>query len=79
MISTNASHTTYNTPFQGSYLTITDVIEFLNISRSTYYRFKERPDFPKSINLGERTIRYNSIEIEQWLEKYKNKNICLSS
>lgn len=74
MISTIISPNSYNQPFQVTLLTILDIINILNISRSTYYRLKEQPNFPKPINLGARTVRYNSTEIFQWIDQHKNKH-----
>ena len=50
-------------------LTIEDVIEILNVSRSTIYRWLKNGDFPQQHNIGPNTIRWRLSEIEEWQEK----------
>lgn len=50
-------------------LTISDLQELLSISRTQLYKIRKKyKDFPKPIDLGERTLRWKSEEIKEWID-----------
>jgi excisionase family DNA binding protein len=51
---------------------VTDVVELLEVSRSTVYRLMERHDFPKAIKVGG-SVRWDFKEVDAWVEAQKAK------
>lgn len=56
-------------------ITIEEVARRLGISRSTCERMRRKPDvnFPKSIKIGENSVRYEADELERWIESKREK------
>ncbi|OTQ38674.1 helix-turn-helix transcriptional regulator [Gilliamella apis] len=50
-------------------LKLNEVCELLNISRSSAYRLISKNDFPPKIQISERTVRYSSDDVCNWVEK----------
>lgn len=48
------------------YLSIGQLEERLNTSRSTIYRWKASGRFPKAVKLGPGTVRWRLSDIEAW-------------
>ena len=48
---------------------IKEVARRLGVSRATAERLRRNPDvhFPKAISIGPNSIRFDEIELEQWL------------
>lgn len=42
--------------------------EYLEISRSTIWRWEKNPDFPKKIKLGTRSVGWRKSDIDRWIE-----------
>jgi predicted DNA-binding transcriptional regulator AlpA len=53
----------------GKLITPTEVCDLLRVARSTLYRLRAAPGFPKLIRLAERTVRYRLSEILAWQER----------
>lgn len=52
-------------------LTINDLIEIFQVSRSTIYRWiTDVEDFPKRINIGPNTVRWSAQEVESWKNSF---------
>lgn len=50
-------------------LSIEDVIEMLDVSRSTIYRWLNQGTFPQQRNIGPNTVRWRLSDIQQWQEE----------
>ena len=48
------------------YITVTEVTELLGISRSTFWRIRKSANFPSSIMLGKRALRFCKSEIQDY-------------
>lgn len=53
--------------FEDNLLTIDEVAEKLNVSRSTAYRIVRDADFPERKRLSASTVRWLESEIDAWL------------
>jgi len=51
------------------HLSLEDVLEKLNMSRTTLYELRARKDFPLPIKLSKRRIVWSQSSIEQWLSE----------
>lgn len=56
-----------NNQFTDSYMSVKDLCAYLNVARSTIYRWQALGMFPKSICLGCRTARWKKSDIDKWL------------
>ena len=56
------------------YFTTTEVCEFFSISKSTLYRRKKNPSFPKPAITSERIIRFEKELIEKWFKEQEKTN-----
>lgn len=63
------SATTYSRPSAGSrtQLTISQVCEELNVSRSTFYDWRSKGKAPRCIKLPNGEIRVRRNELDRWL------------
>lgn len=53
-------------------LSISDVIDYLQICRTTFYMVRKAKNFPKGFSLtGTRDCKWRFKEIKEWLEKQK--------
>jgi len=43
------------------------------LSRSSLYKFIQEGKFPKPVSLGARSVGWNSLHIDQWLEERPTK------
>jgi prophage regulatory protein len=50
-------------------LSIYEVTEMLDVSRSTIYRWANNGSFPKQRNIGPNTVRWRLSEIEKWQQR----------
>mgnify|MGYP003143708400 CR=1 FL=1 len=51
-------------------LTISDLQELLSISRTQLYKIRKKyDDFPRPVDLGERTLRWKIGDIQEWINK----------
>ncbi|MGY3873154.1 helix-turn-helix transcriptional regulator [Aeromonas dhakensis] len=57
------------------FISTSQVSTRLGVSRSTVERLRRNPEacFPKPINIGPNSVRYNLTEIEQWLESRRKE------
>lgn len=44
------------------------VPEYLGLPASSFHEIAKRPDFPRKLRLGLRTVAYKRCELDQWLE-----------
>ena len=52
---------------QPVFFRVPDVAAFLNIGRSTIYKYQaEDPSFPKAVQLGQKAVGWRRAEIEEW-------------
>lgn len=49
-------------------LRVKDLIQKLNISRSSLYKLIKEGKFPKPISLGARSVGWNSKTVDDWLD-----------
>ena len=49
-------------------LRLPDVLEMIQLSRTTIYRLIQKGDFPKPGKLGKRANRWKNTDIEEWIE-----------
>lgn len=57
-----------------------EVAEKLGIDACNYWKFiKERPSFPKRVNLGPRSVRWVDEEIDAWINNNRSDNHGSSS
>ncbi|MCF2917460.1 AlpA family phage regulatory protein [Pseudoalteromonas sp. Cn5-37] len=54
-------------PIKNEIIRPKQLTEQLNISKSTLWRWREDPDFPRAISLGARSIGFLVKEIDEWL------------
>lgn len=47
---------------------VKDVCTFLNISRTTFYRYRKQQEFPSGIQLSSKTIVWTPKSIMDWVE-----------
>ena len=60
------------------YLRVNDTAEFLAVSRATIYRWiKSNPNFPKSIQLGERSTVFDLDELKAFVAHRKEQSAVL--
>lgn len=55
--------------FKKKVLTTAEVLVYLNITRSTLYRWKEERGFPAPLAGKTKPLSYNKVEIDLWLSK----------
>ena len=48
-------------------LTVKEVGELIGLDRVTIYRLRQQGRFPRPIQLGKRTIRWRTSEIQEWI------------
>jgi prophage regulatory protein len=53
--------------YENRLLKLGGVVERTALSKSSIYRKMEIGDFPKPVNLGGRTVRWLSIDIDNWI------------
>lgn len=66
---TNSTQTLQNAPIRVGkrFLRISDVMEYLGISRATVYRLVERdPTFPRPRQIAEHRVAWDLEELEAW-------------
>lgn len=51
-------------------LNLNELAEILGVSRSTIYRWSERPDFPKKQKIGPNSVRWLESEVENWVQEF---------
>jgi predicted DNA-binding transcriptional regulator AlpA len=57
------------TPSLRSLLTKKEIISYLNISNSSFYRLRQNnPNFPKPINVSSATVRYSSVDLDTFVD-----------
>jgi len=49
------------------HMRMAEIIKELGISRATFWRLREREDFPKGIKITSRTIIWRVRDVEEWL------------
>ncbi|MGJ8485287.1 helix-turn-helix transcriptional regulator [Pseudoalteromonas sp. SYSU M81236] len=49
------------------------LVKQLNISKSTLFRLRANPEFPKAISLGTRSIGFFAKDIDNWLISRKER------
>ena len=49
-------------------LSVKDVQELLNVSRSFIYTRMERGEFPKPLKIGPRAVRWKRADVLAWIE-----------
>ena len=59
------------------YLRVNDAAEFLAVSRATIYRWKSNPNFPKAIQLGERSTVFDLDELKAFVAHRKEQSAVL--
>ncbi len=52
-------------------LSVRDVADRFRVSLSTIWRWKDRPDFPQPMTLGERATRWLESEINEYIARAK--------
>ena len=52
-------------------LNVRDVADRCRVSISTIWRWRDRPDFPKPVTLGERSTRWFESEVNEYLDRAK--------
>lgn len=55
-------------------LRISNVVEFVGLSRSTIYNYISIGAFPKSVQLGPRAVGWKLEDIESWISARERKN-----
>lgn len=49
-------------------LTLKEVIAIVGLSKATIYRMINKGEFPDSKKLGARTVRWENVEIQNWID-----------
>lgn len=49
-------------------LTITDLMRVLGLRRSSIYNLRQRPDFPKPLNITRKLSVWRAIDIKRWID-----------
>lgn len=72
------SATTYSRPSAGSrnQLTISQICEELNVSRSTFYDWRSKGKAPRCIKLPNGEIRVRRNELDRWLASCEEHARC---
>ncbi|MBE3868275.1 helix-turn-helix transcriptional regulator [Vibrio parahaemolyticus] len=53
-------------------LKIEDILQMLNISRTTFWRIRKESEFPEPVKLGCRILGWPKEEVERWiLDRYQ--------
>jgi len=55
------------------YLRAKDAAEYLGVARSTFSNLTKQKDFPKPIRLSETLVLYKRAELDEWIEKRRQK------
>lgn len=50
-------------------VSIDQIAALFGVGRRTAYVLRERPDFPKPVRLGERTVRYRASDVHRFVEQ----------
>ena len=50
-------------------LRVADVLDRLNIGRSTLYEMKARGDFPEPMQIGARAVGWRERVVNEWIEE----------
>jgi prophage regulatory protein len=50
------------------------IVETIGVARSTIYRWMERDQFPKPVNLGDRVISFYEDEVLAWQKKREEQS-----
>jgi prophage regulatory protein len=54
---------------QMQFLDLQDVLNLVNLGRSTIYRMIREQKFPKPTKLGKRATRWTNTDIEHWISQ----------
>ncbi len=55
-------------PTERRFLRVAEVMRIVGLSRSTIYDLEQRGEFPARVRLGRRAVRWDSHELERWLQ-----------
>ena len=51
-------------------LSVREVLLLINIPRATWYRMRERGEFPDPVRLGSQTVGWSEADVDVWLERH---------
>ena len=57
-------------------LKLGEVIDLTKIGRSQLYAKIARGEFPSPVKVGERSIRFRSDEVEEWIDSRPRSGLC---
>jgi predicted DNA-binding transcriptional regulator AlpA len=56
-----------------SLMTKADLAAFLQVAPRTVDQLRQRPDFPRPLRLGYKTVRWRREDVERWAEQARKK------